>query len=102
MGNAVTFFGALDTPDCGPMTRAANSANVFVVNNAGVSKGVSREGDLNDSHLYTVNGDCPYHAKPIANSGIAVFVNGKRIGRLGDALTDCTTVAEGSPTVLAG
>ena len=102
MGNAVTFFGAADTPHCGPMTRAANSANVFVVNNAGVSKGVSREGDINTSHLYNLGDSCPYHAKPIANSGIAVFVNGKRIGRLGDALTGCTTVAEGSPTVFAG
>jgi uncharacterized Zn-binding protein involved in type VI secretion len=97
MGNAVTFFGALDTTHCSAMTRTTTQESVKV---NGIN--ISREGDVNTGHLYPLGDGCATHAKPIANSGIAVFVGGKRIGRLGDALTDCTTVAQGSPTVFAG
>jgi len=31
-----------------------------------------------------------------------VFINGKGCGRIGDALSGCTSVAEGSPNVFAG
>jgi uncharacterized Zn-binding protein involved in type VI secretion len=31
-----------------------------------------------------------------------VFINGKGAGRIGDAITACTAVAEGSPNVFCG
>jgi uncharacterized Zn-binding protein involved in type VI secretion len=31
-----------------------------------------------------------------------VFVNGKALARLGDSLSGCTSIAQGSPDVFAG
>jgi uncharacterized Zn-binding protein involved in type VI secretion len=39
---------------------------------------------------------CPAHAAPITVGSTTVFVNGKGAGRIGDAITACTSVAEGS------
>jgi len=61
----------------------------------------SRQGDNNTSHL--VPGvPCPSHSAPIATGSTTVFINGKGCGRVGDAISGCTSVAEGSPNVFAG
>jgi len=42
------------------------------------------------------------HNAPIAAGSSKVFVNGKGAGRVGDALSGCTSVAAGSSNVFAG
>jgi uncharacterized Zn-binding protein involved in type VI secretion len=78
------------------MTRAQGSPNVYV-------NGIpwSRQGDLNTVHLLP-GAPCPPHAAPIAVGSTKVFVNGKGAGRVGDAISGCTSVAAGSSNVFAG
>jgi len=45
---------------------------------------------------------CPDHAAPIAAGSSTVIVNGRGCGRVGDAISGCTSVAAGSPDVFAG
>jgi uncharacterized Zn-binding protein involved in type VI secretion len=78
------------------MTRAVGSPNVFV---NGIP--VSRQGDVNTTHLLPPV-PCPAHAAPIAVGSTTVFINGKGCGRIGDAISGCTSVAAGSPNVFAG
>jgi|TARA_B100001094_G_C17759784_1_gene589859 uncharacterized Zn-binding protein involved in type VI secretion len=78
------------------MTRAEGSGDVFA---NGIS--VSRQGDNNTSHLLPPV-PCPSHAAPIAVGSTTVFTNGKGTGRIGDAISGCTSVAAGSPNVFAG
>jgi uncharacterized Zn-binding protein involved in type VI secretion len=78
------------------MTRAIGSSNVFV---NGIA--LSRQGDNNTTHLLP-GVPCPPHAAPIAVGSTTVFVNNKGAGRVGDAISGCTSVAAGSPNVFAG
>jgi uncharacterized Zn-binding protein involved in type VI secretion len=78
------------------MTRAEGSPNVFV---NGIAW--SRQGDNNTSHLLPP-APCPSHAAPIASGSSTVKVNGKGAGRIGDAISGCTSVAAGSSNVFAG
>ena len=93
---AVTRKGDADVSHCSGMTRDGCSPDVYV---NGIK--VSRQGDNNTSHLLP-GAPCPSHAAPIATGSSTVFVNGKGIGRVGDALSGCTSVAAGSPNVFAG
>ena len=59
---AVTRIGDADVTHCSAMTRAQGSSDVFVNN-----IGVSRQGDLNTTHLLPPNiPPCPSHAAGIA------------------------------------
>lgn len=93
---AATRIGDADVPHCSPMVRAQGSPNVFV--NA---IPWSRQGDVNTVHLLP-GSPCPAHAAPITTGSSTVFVNGRGAGRIGDAITACTSVAAGSPNVFAG
>ena len=93
---AVTRIGDADVPHCSGMTRAEGSPNVRVN-----SIPVSRQGDNNTSHLIPAL-VCPPHTAPIAVGSTTVFINGKGCGRIGDAISSCTSVAAGSPNVFAG
>jgi len=93
---AVTRIGDADVPHCSGMTRAQGSGDVLVNNIP-----VSRQGDNNTGHL--LPGDpCPAHSAPIAVGSPTVFVNNLGCGRVGDAISGCTSVAAGSPNVFAG
>lgn len=94
---AVTRFGDADVAHCSGMTRLGHSSDVFI---NGI--GVSRQDDNNTSHLLPGGDDCPSHSAPITTGSTTVFVNGKGIGRVGDAITGCTSVSAGSPDVFAG
>jgi len=62
---------------------------------------VSRQGDINTPH--TLPGSpCPPCCAPITMGSTTVKINGRGCGRVGDAVTACTAVAAGSPTVFAG
>jgi uncharacterized Zn-binding protein involved in type VI secretion len=78
------------------MVRAEGSPNVFV-------NGIpwSRQGDVNTPHLLPGE-PCPTHTAPIAVGSTTVFVNGRGAGRVGDAISGCTSVAAGSPDVFCG
>ncbi len=95
---AVTRIGDADLPHCSGMARAQGSPDVSCNAIA-----VSREGDANTPHLLPPNvPPCPGHAAPIATGSRTVTVNGRGIGRIGDAISGCTSVAAGSPNVTAG
>ena len=94
---AVTRIGDDDVPHCGAMVRDECSGNVFC---NGI--GISRQGDNNTSHLLPGVPICPSHAVPITTGSGIVFVNSVGCGRIGDAVTSCTEVAEGSGNVFAG
>ena len=93
---AATRIGDADIPHCSGMTRAVGSPNVFVNSIAW-----SRQSDVNTVHLLP-GSPCPPHAAPIATGSTTVFVNSLGGGRIGDAITSCTSVAAGSPNVFAG
>ena len=93
---AVTRVGDADVAHCSGMNRAQGSGNVFC---NGIP--ISRQGDNNTGHLKP-GVPCPSHAAPIATGSTTVFVNGKGCGRIGDAISGCTSVAEGSSNVFAG
>jgi len=93
---AVTRVGDADVPHCSGMTRAQGSPNVRVN-----SIPVSRQGDNNTTHLLP-GVPCPPHSAAIAVGSTTVFINGKGCGRVGDAISGCTSVAAGSPNVFAG
>jgi uncharacterized Zn-binding protein involved in type VI secretion len=93
---AATRVGDADVAHCSGMTRAVGSPNVYV-------NGIpwSRQGDVNTVHLLP-GAPCPSHAASIAVGSTTVFVNGKGAGRVGDAISGCTSVAAGSSNVFAG
>jgi uncharacterized Zn-binding protein involved in type VI secretion len=93
---AVTRKGDADVPHCSGMVRDQHSPDVYANNIP-----VSRQGDNNTGHLLPPV-PCPSHAAPITIGSTTVFINGKGCGRIGDAITGCTSVAEGSPNVFAG
>jgi len=93
---AVTRKGDADVIHCSVPHRLQHSPDVFVNNIA-----VSRQGDLNTVHVLP-GLPCPSHQAPIATGSTTVFINGKGCGRIGDAISSCTSVAEGSDNVFAG
>ena len=93
---AVTRIGDADVAHCSGMTRAVGSSNVFA---NGI--GISRQGDVNTTHLLPGN-PCPPHAAAISSGSSTVKVNSKGCGRVGDGISGCTSVAAGSSNVFAG
>lgn len=93
---AVARIGDADTTHCSGMVRAVGSGNVFVN-----GRPLSRQGDVNTVHSLP-GSPCPSHNAPITTGSTTVFVNSMGAGRIGDAITGCTTVAEGSSNVFAG
>ena len=93
---AACRIGDLDVTHCSTPARAEGSPNVYV-------NGIpwSRQGDNNTSHLLP-GAPCPSHTAAITSGSSTVKVNGKGAGRIGDALSGCTAVAQGSPNVFAG
>lgn len=93
---AVTRKDDADITHCSTPFRLEHSPDVFCNNIP-----VSRQGDLNTSHQIP-GAPCPSHQAPITVGSTTVFVNNRGLGRIGDAITACTRVAQGSPDVFAG
>ena len=93
---AVTRIGDADVVHCSGMSRAVGSSDVFV---NGIA--VSRQSDVNTVHKKPP-APCPPHAADITTGSSTVKVNGLGCGRIGDAITGCTSVAAGSENVFAG
>ena len=92
---AVCRIGDADAVHCSSMVRAQGSPNVFAN-----GRPVSCQGDNNTVHLRP-GSPCPPHAAAIALGSGTVKVNGDGIGRIGHGISQCTTVAAGSPNVFA-
>lgn len=75
--------------------RSGCSGDVFVN-----GTGISRQGDLNTSHVVPPICLPPPHAVAISVGSTKVFINGLGCGRIGDAT--CTAVASGSSDTFAG
>jgi|TARA_R110000765_G_scaffold361147_1_gene451350 uncharacterized Zn-binding protein involved in type VI secretion len=86
-----------DVTHCSTPLRSALSPDVIVN-----GTGISRQGDNNTPHLIPIAVPCPTHAAPIATGSTTVFINGKGCGRIGDAISGCTSVATGSANTFAG
>jgi len=97
MGQKATRIGDADITHCSTPHRAVGSPNVKVNNIPW-----SRQGDVNCSHLLPCPPGCCLHTAPIAVGSRTVKVNGKGAGRVTDAISGCTSVAQGSPNVYAG
>ena len=85
-----------DVFHCSIPSRLERSPNVYCN-----GTGISRQGDLNDGHLLPPE-PCLTHQAPIEIGSTTVFINGKGCGRIGDAISECTSVATGSFNVFAG
>ena len=85
----------VDIIHCSVPFRLECSSNVFVN-----TIGISREGDVN--HPHKVPPGCGLHQKPIATGSTTVFINNKGCGRIGDDISNCTSVASGSVNTFAG
>jgi uncharacterized Zn-binding protein involved in type VI secretion len=94
---AICTINDLDVPHCGSMKRTATQGNVYVN-----GKAVSCKDDLNTPHLVPAGRFCAIHAAPITIGSTSVKIGGKGVGRVGDPLTGCTSVATGSSNVFAG
>ena len=81
---------------CSGYTIAQGSPDVSVN-----GRPLARKGDLSTSHLLP-GSPCPSHVAPIQGCSSTVFANGIGIARVGDALSGCTAIAEGSPDVFVG
>jgi len=94
---AVTRKTDKDVVHCSVPNRAQHSPDVWAN-----SLQVSRQGDHNTPHLIPCGDGCCTHTAPITTGSTTVFINGKGCGRVGDAITGCTSVQQGSPNVFAG
>lgn len=93
---AATRIGDADIAHCSGMVRAQGSGSVFV-------NGIpwSCQSHVNTVHLLP-GSPCPAHNAPITTGSSTVFIEGLGAGRVGDAISGCTAVAQGSPNVFAG
>ena len=95
---AITRIGDADIFHCEVPNRRQGSPNVTC---NGIA--ISRQGDLNTVHKTPPNvPPCPSHAAGITTGSTTVTINGKGCGRVGDRITGCTEVAEGSQNVTCG
>ena len=85
-----------DNVHCSLPYRDQCSTTVFVN-----GTGISSKGDLNTSHVLP-GAPCPPHTAPIALGSTTVFADTKGVGRIGDTISGCTSVASGSANVFAG
>ena len=94
---AVTRFQDADVAHCSGMTREGKSSTVFVN-----GKGVSRQSDNNTAHLTPEATPCPTHVAAITTGSSKFFADGLGVGRVGDGISGCTSVAAGSPDTFDG
>lgn len=107
--NQVDSVNCVDgTPgsDCSPTVKRCDSPSIQATL-AGSSNvlvngiGVVREGDVMVPHP-APECNCPLHAPVLTAFSSKVFVNGKRLGRLGDLYTAGHVISSGSSNVFDG
>jgi uncharacterized Zn-binding protein involved in type VI secretion len=94
---AVARKGDAGAAHCSGYTIATGSPDVFID-----GKSVARNGDASTVHQKPQGNKCvPHVSQIIAQSG-SVFVNGQPIAVVGDRLSECTQIIQGSETVFIG
>ena len=96
-GAARTTDATTNHPPCGPGTCSTGSNNVFINNLMAF-----RVTDMDTPHGIP-SGDpvvCTPHTTPLSQGSPNVFVNGKPLGRIGDAFSCGIKVASGSGNVI--
>lgn len=93
---AVARQGDQGVPHCSGYTIAGGSSDVFVN-----SRPAARQGDNSTVHLRPGGNRCVPHSATITGGSNSVNVNGRPLARVGDTLSGCTSIAQGSPNVIA-
>lgn len=94
---AVARKGDAGAAHCSGYTIATGSPDVFID-----GKSVARNGDASTVHQKPQGNKCvPHVSQIIAQSG-SVFVNGQPIAVVGDRLSECTQIIQGSESVFIG
>ena len=94
---AVARKGDAGAAHCSGYTIATGSPDVFID-----GKPVARNGDSSTTHQKPQGNKCvPHVSQIIAQSG-SVFVNGQPVAVVGDRLSECTQIIQGSESVFIG
>jgi uncharacterized Zn-binding protein involved in type VI secretion len=88
--------GDAGVPHCSPYNIASGSATVFID-----GRPAARKGDSVSMHLKPGKPLCNPHAPAIAGGSRSVYVNGKPLARVGDSVSGCTSIGQGSGTVIS-
>jgi uncharacterized Zn-binding protein involved in type VI secretion len=94
---AVARVGDAGAVHCSSYTIATGSSDVFIDGRA-----VARNGDSSTVHQKPSGNKCVPHVSQIIASSSTVFVNGIPVAVVGDRLSDCTQIIEGSESVFIG
>ena len=90
-------IGDFDAKHCSPPWRAQGSPNVWVN-----FRPWSCQGHYNITHLIPCGPTCCLHTAPITLGAFTVRVNLRGAGSIGDIITNCTFVIQGSSNVWIG
>jgi uncharacterized Zn-binding protein involved in type VI secretion len=63
---------------------------------------VARDGDSSTVHQKPSGNKCVPHVSKIIATSSTVFVNNRPIAVVGDRLSECTQIIQGSPSVFIG
>ena len=94
---AVARQGDAGAVHCSGYTIAAGSPDVFVD-----GRPVARGGDSSTVHQKPQGNKCVPHVSQIITQSGSVFVNGKPVAVVGDRLSECTQIIQGSESVFIG
>ena len=90
--------GDAGVPHCSPYNIAAGSATVFID-----GRPAARKGDAVSMHLKPGPGmpPCSPQAPSIGGGSRSVYVDGRPLARVGDAVSGCTSIGQGSGSVIS-
>jgi len=94
---AVARQGDAGSVHCSGYTIAAGSPDVFID-----GRPVARDGDSSTVHQKPSGNKCVPHVSKIIATGDTVFVNNRPVAVVGDRLSECTQIIQGSETVFIG
>ena len=94
---AVARQGDAGAVHCSGYTIASGSSDVFVD-----GRPVARNGDPSTVHQKPSGNKCVPHVSKIIATSTSVFINGQPVAVVGDRMSECTQIIQGSETVFIG
>lgn len=94
---AVARKGDAGAAHCTGYTIASGSEDVFID-----GRPVARNGDTSTVHLKPGGKNCVPHTSTIIATSTSVYINGRPVAVVGDRLSECTQIIQGSETVFIG
>jgi len=94
---AAARVGDRNVSHCSGHNMASGSENVFINGRRACTQGSRTTG-----HLVPAGRRCGGHTASVRGGSNSVFINGKAAARVGDGLSGCTSIAQGSPNVFIG